>query len=179
MSLVKQARKQAASKSESTASMASDAASAVAYTATEAAGVVKEAAVSAWDKVAPVAEEAYAKVSDTVVPALGSAVEKGRRRGRRAAVKLNLAEEPKKSHKLRKLLIVVGVAGAAAFVYKKFGGGSKPDHFGVRAGDSGPDTDSAARPNETAPTAPLAAEETKTSPVATDPDNPTETTPVP
>jgi hypothetical protein len=179
MSLVKQARKQAAGKGDSTAAKASDAASAVADTATEAAGSVKEAAVSAWDKVAPVAEEAYAKVSDAVVPALGSAVEKGRRHGRRAAVKLSLAEEPKKSHKLRKLLIVLGIAGAAAFLYKKFGGGAKPDHIGMRADDSGPDTDSTARPNETAPTAPLAAEETKTSPVATDPDNPTEKTPIP
>ena len=33
-----------------------------------------------------------------------------------------MAEEPKKSHKLRNLLIVLGLAGLAAFVYKKVTG---------------------------------------------------------
>jgi hypothetical protein len=195
MSLVKRARKTAADSGESTASTASDAASTVAEAASDAASAVKDAATSAWDKVVPAAgtawekaapatQDAYAKVSDAVAPAVGVAVEKGRRHGRRAAMKLSLVEEPKKKHRLRKLLTVLGIAAAAAFVYKKLSAGSNsmtgahtdnggPSGFTTATGGSSSVTSTG---NETAPTAPLPAKESKTSPVPTDPDNPTQKT---
>ncbi len=208
MTLAKRARRKAAGTGDATASTASDAASAIQDAASTAWEKVAPAAGSAWEKMAPAAEDAYTKVSETLVPVVkdasarvapyaGEALAQGRRHGRRAAVKLRLAEEPKpKSHKLRKLLTVLGIAGAATFVYKKMtGGGARVSGAHSDAGQPGgttrvPGTHSdparpggtaetdAALPNETAPAAPLAAEESKTSAVPTDPDNPTETTDV-
>ncbi|MGH3502794.1 MAG: hypothetical protein ACRDQA_18155 [Nocardioidaceae bacterium] len=86
----------------------------------------------ARDRMSPALEQARDKVSpaleqarDTVSPALEGAVAGGKRRGRKAAAKLDLAEEPKKKgHKLRNLLILLGLGGLAAAVYKQFFGGA-------------------------------------------------------
>jgi hypothetical protein len=205
MTLVRRARRKSAGTGDATTSTASDAASAIQDAASTAWEKVAPTAGTAWEKVAPAAEDAYAKVSEVIVPVVkdasskvapyaGEALAQGRRHGRRAAVKLRLAEEPKpKSHRLRKLLAVLGIAGAVTFVYKKMSAGGSGAHSDAgQPGGSAPVTgahSSAAQPagasnpdaslaNETAPAAPLAAEETKTSAVPTDPDNPTETTDV-
>ena len=46
--------------------------------------------------------------------------------GRRAAVTLRLAEEPKSRHPVRNLLVLLLILGAAFVVYKKFFGGQTP-----------------------------------------------------
>lgn len=193
MTLGKRARRKAADTGDATTSTAADAASAIQDVASTAWEKVAPAAGTAWERVAPAAEDAYAKVSEAIVPAVkdasskvapyaGEALAQGRRHGRKAAVRLHLAEEPQpKSHKLRKLLTLLGIAGAVAFVYKKMNAGGSSHVSGAHsdAGHPGgsPATD-LPRANETAPAAPLAAEESKTSAVPTDPDNPTETTDV-
>jgi hypothetical protein len=142
----------------------------------------------ARDRLSPVVDSAR----DKIVPAAGMAVAAGRRRGRRAAVKLGLAEEPKKTHKLRNVIILIGLGGLAAFVYTKLSGkdadpawtagrdtaaadaaGSAPpvtaEAAGVDEGDATAQDGSGA-----APTAPFASEETVESPVPTTPDEPLE-----
>jgi hypothetical protein len=188
MTLGRRARRRAADSEEATGSGASDAAGTIQDAASTAWDKVAPVAETAWEKVAPVAEDAYAKMSEVIIPVVKGAsskvapyaegaVAEGRRHGRRAAVKLRLAQEPKKSHKLRRLLTVLGIAGAAAFVYTKVtgGAGAQPSGAHVDAGQAS-DGPGSVPANETAPTAPVAAEESKTSAVPTDPDNPTERT---
>lgn len=142
---------------------------------------VKPAVEDARDRLAPMVDDAR----DKIAPLAQQAVVEGRRRGRRAAERLGVVEEPKKkSHKLRKLLIVVGLGGLAAFIYTKMTGkdadpvwttdrdtaaaqpgGTSTTPTGAHA--SGP-TDG----SDTAPTAPLASEETVESPTPTTPDKP-------
>jgi len=84
----------------------------------------------ARDKIGPVVDDARDKIApvmsdarDKVAPLAGSAFVASKVRGRKAAVKLGLAEEPQpKSHKIRNLLIMLGLGGAAAFAYTKFTG---------------------------------------------------------
>ncbi len=139
---------------------------------------VTPAAESAWARVAPVAEDAYGKVSEAVVPAVqdarakvaplaGQALRESRRHGRKAAVKLGVVEEPKKRHRLRKFLALVGLAGLGAYVYKKFA-----DDSGAGGGAYSPTR------NETAPTAPFPSKETVESTTPTTPDNPVQQTDV-
>ena len=78
------------------------------------------------DSVKPAVEDAKDKAletyKETLVPLAAAALVEGKARGRRAAVKLGVADEPKKTHKLRNLLVILGLAGLAAFVYKKLTG---------------------------------------------------------
>ena len=152
------------------------------------AATVGPALEDAKDKLKPAVEDAREKAldtyMDTLVPLAQQAVVEGKVRGRRAAVKLGIADEPKASHKLRNLLIVIGLAGLAAFVYSKVTGKDadpawtqsrdssavKPAHVATTS-----TTSSAAGPvdgSDTAPTAPLASEETVESPTPTTPDKP-------
>jgi len=138
------------------------------------------------DSVKPAVEEAKDKAletyKETLVPLAAAALVEGKARGRRAAVKLGVTEEPKKSHKLRNLLIILGLAGLAAFVYKKVTG-NDADPAWTQSRDS-----AASRPahaatapvdgSDTAPTAPLASEETVESPTPTTPDKPLKQTDV-
>ena len=135
------------------------------------------------DSVKPAVEDAKDKAldtyKDTLIPLAQQAIVEGKVRGRRAAVKLGVADEPKKSHKLRNLLIVIGLAGLASFAYKKLTG-KDADPAWTQSRDS-----SATRPahaatapvdgSDTAPTAPLASEETVESPRPTTPDKPLKT----
>ncbi|MBA3265841.1 MAG: hypothetical protein H0T14_05625 [Nocardioidaceae bacterium] len=75
----------------------------------------------ARDRIAPVMSDARDKVG----PLAGSALIAGKARGRQAAYRLGLAEEPQpepKTHKIRNLLLLLGLGGAAAFAYKKITG---------------------------------------------------------
>ncbi|MDX6317317.1 MAG: hypothetical protein QOD35_717, partial [Nocardioidaceae bacterium] len=146
----------------------------------------------AKDRIGPALDSAR----DKIVPAAGVAMAASKAGGRRAAVRLGLAEEPtppKKGHKLRNLVILLGLGGLAAFVYMKLSGQDADP-----AWTAGRDTAAAAptqpvpaesatavtstttSPNgasdqsDTAPTAPLASEETVESPVPTTPDQPLE-----
>jgi hypothetical protein len=74
------------------------------------------------DRVGPALEDAR----DMLVPAAQQALKDGKRHGRKAAVKLRLAEEPKSGHKLRNLLILLGLGGVGFIAYKKFFGGDDP-----------------------------------------------------
>lgn len=88
----------------------------------------------AKEKIGAVTETALSSVAQTVGPALedarqriapvaGQALASGKRRGRRAAIKLGVAEEPEKSsHKLRNLVLMLGLGAIAAAVYKKMTG---------------------------------------------------------
>jgi hypothetical protein len=160
----------------------------------------------AKDRISPVVEDARDRISpvvdsarDKIVPAAGVAVAAGKRRGRKAAVALRLADEPKKSHKVRNLLILLGLGGAAAFVYAKLSGkDADPAWTAGRDRAAAPTTpvaepttpaaESAEPPltepveppvteadnSDVAPTAPFASEETVESDVPTTPDEPLE-----
>ena len=162
--------------------------------ATAIAEAVKPAIEQAKEKIGPALQDA----KDSIAPIAQQAVEEGRTRGRSAAVKMGIADEPKSSHKVRNLIIALGLAGVAAFVYKKFTGrntapdwtmsptpdsepapmrtGSDDAATGAAASAStGSEATAAAGPvdgSDTAPTAPLASEETVESPVPTSPDDP-------
>ena len=82
--------------------------------------------ISVADTVAPVLDEAKERLSPAVeearaalVPLASQAVVESKARGRRAAVKLGLAEEARPSHRLRNLLVLAGLGGLAAVVYRK------------------------------------------------------------
>jgi hypothetical protein len=148
----------------------------------------------ARDRMAPVVDTAR----DRLAPAAGVAVAAGKRGGMRAAVKLGLAEEPAppKSHKLRNLLIVLGLGALAALVYTKLSGKDADPAWtaGRDSAAAAPDQPAPAQPvagvpatsdqngtpggttdhSDTAPTAPLASQETVESPVPTTPDQPLE-----
>jgi hypothetical protein len=138
---------------------------------TEAAGsagsTVGPALSDARDKVGPLVEDAkdalVATVEDAkelIAPVAADVVKAAKEGGHKAAVKTGLADEPKKSHKVRNLLLVLGIGGLVAFVYKK-----------VAGRDSAPQWTAA---RDTAPSAPLPSEETVESPVPTTPDEPLE-----
>jgi hypothetical protein len=133
---------------------------------------VLPALADAKERLAPVVEDAKA----AIVPVATEALAASKRKSHDASVKLGVVEEPKKKHRLRKLLIVLGIAGAAAFVYRKVTGGSEPTWVPTGAGSDSPTSASTseADKSETAPTAPLASEETVESPVPTTPDAPLE-----
>ena len=121
----------------------------------------------AKDRLGPVVEDAKdvlargaEEAKELIAPIAAEAVKASKEGGRKAAVKAGLADEPKKSHKLRKLLIVLGIGGLVAFVYKK-----------VAGRDSAPQWTAT---HDAAPSAPLPSEETVESPVPTTPDEPLE-----
>ncbi|MBA2559194.1 MAG: hypothetical protein H0V07_04785 [Propionibacteriales bacterium] len=158
----------------------------------------------ARDRITPVVDDAKERFTPAVenarskiVPAAGLAVAAGRRGGRRAAVRLRLADEPKQSHKVRNLLIILGLGGVAAFVYTRLTGKdadpawtASRDHAAApRASTSQappftPSEPVAAPPlagdvsdedqSDTAPTAPFPSEETVESHTPTTPDKPLE-----
>ncbi len=95
------------------------------------------AAEIAKDKIGAVTESALASVAQTVGPALEDArlrlapvaeqaIAQSKRQGRRATVRFRpVAEEPAespKSHKLRNLVLMLGLGAIAAAVYKKMTG---------------------------------------------------------
>jgi hypothetical protein len=96
----------------------SDALSATQDALAAAAATVAPVIEDARDRITPVVDNAR----DKIAPAAGVAVAAGKRRGRKAAVALRLADEPKASHKVRNLLIVLGLGGLAAFLYAKLSG---------------------------------------------------------
>jgi hypothetical protein len=136
--------------------------------AAESAGSAVGPALSdARDKVSPLVEDAKVAIAagveeakELIAPVAADVVKAAREGSHKAAVKTGLAEEPKKSHKVRNLLLVLGIGGLVAFVYKK-----------VAGRDSAPEWTA---PRDTAPSAPLASEETVESPVPTTPDEPLE-----
>src|SRR5262245_41814557 len=71
----------------------------------------------AKDKIGPLLEEAR----DAIVPAAEAALEAVKEKGQDLAVSAGVVEE-KKSHKVRNLLIVLGLGAAIAFVIKKVSG---------------------------------------------------------
>lgn len=71
----------------------------------------------ARDRLAPVVGDAQAKIA----PVVAAAVLTGRRKGRVVAERVGIVEK-KKSHKLRNLLVTLGLGGVAAFVYAKLAG---------------------------------------------------------
>jgi gas vesicle protein len=143
------------------------------------------------ETVKPAVDDAKDKVletyKDTIVPLAAAAVVEGKKRGRKAAVKLGVAEEPKKSHKFRNFVILVGLGAVAAYVYTKVTGkdadpawtqsrdaaATRPSHA-VRPDDSTASTASTGPVDgsDTAPTAPLPSEETVESTSPTTPDKP-------
>lgn len=87
----------------------------------------------AKDRIGLATENALASVAQTVVPAIGEArqrlapvaeqaIAQSKQRGRRAAVKLGVAEEPKETHKLRNLVLMLGLGALVAALYKKMTG---------------------------------------------------------
>ncbi|MBA2444006.1 MAG: apolipoprotein A1/A4/E family protein [Nocardioidaceae bacterium] len=85
----------------------------------------------ARDKIGPVVEEARERIGPVmtdargkVAPLAGSALLASKAQGRKAAIRLGLVEEPQpaKGHKIRNLLLVLGLGGAAAFAYKMLTG---------------------------------------------------------
>jgi len=148
------------------------------------------------DRIAPVIEDAR----KALAPVAQQAIAGGRRGGRKAAIRLGLAEEPKQGHKLRNLLVLLGLSGAGFLAYKKFFGGGEQwsdagesasggahsagataatpadRSAGVEVTTQSPLSAEAESGNETAPTAPLASEETVESIAPTTPDTPLEET---
>jgi hypothetical protein len=121
----------------------------------------------ARERLGPAVEDAKEAIATGVVeareliaPVAAEAVKAVRETSRKAAVKTGLADEPKESHKLRNLLIMLGIGAAVAFAYKKIAGRESAPQW------------TAAR--DTAPSAPLASDETVESPVPTTPDEPLE-----
>ncbi len=141
---------------------------------------VKPAVEDARDRLTPMVEEAR----DKIAPLAQQAVVEGKRRGRRAAERLGVVEEPKKSHKLRNLVILVGLGGLAAFIYTKMTGkdadpvwtsgrdSAAAQSDSTPAGETGAHATAPVDGSDTAPTAPLASEETVESPQPTTPDKP-------
>lgn len=142
-------------KTKNLTSAAGDATDKVGSAAETAIQAVSDAVADAKDRLGPALEDAR----DAIVPAVTSAVAAGKDKGHDAAVKLGLAEEPKKKHRIRKLLIVLGLGGVAAFVVKKLRGGGGTEYVA---------------PRDAAPTAPLASPEKVESPVPSTPDEPLE-----
>ncbi|MGI8434217.1 MAG: hypothetical protein ACR2LE_05700 [Nocardioidaceae bacterium] len=154
----------------------------------------------ARERLAPMVEDAR----DKITPAAATAVAATKDRGQKAAVRLGLVEEPKKeTHRLRNLLIVLGLSGVAAFVYARLTGrdadpawtasrdtaaASTSSYEGATSVDPTAaddaavvmDADDAASSgastdeSDTAPTAPLASQESVGSHQPTTPDEPLE-----
>ncbi len=84
----------------------------------------------AREKIGPAVEDARVKMApvmsdarDKMAPLAESAIVASKMQGHKAAVKLGLVEEPQpESHKIRNLIIVLGLGGAAAFAYKTLTG---------------------------------------------------------
>lgn len=133
---------------------------------------VLPALADAKDKLAPVAEDAKAAIAPMAATAVATTKHKA---ADAAALLSGEPEEKKKKHRVRNLLIVLGIAGAAAFAYRKLTGGSEPTWVSPDP-EVGPDTTSsgAEDKSDTAPTAPLPSEETVESPTPTTPDEPLE-----
>lgn len=113
-------------------------------------------AEAAKEKISAATESALSSVASTVGPALedaknrlapvaGQALAQGKRHGRRAAAKLGVAEEPKDSHKVRNLILMLGLGAVVAAVYKKVTGKDADP-----AWTSGRDTAAAAPPSPVA-----------------------------
>ena len=84
----------------------------------------------ARDKAAPLLAQSAAVAADRAATAASLAAEKAAE-GRDAAVaKVNeLRGEPPKKHRLRKLLLITGVAAVLGFAYKKLRSGSEQDDW--------------------------------------------------
>jgi hypothetical protein len=134
----------------------SDARDAIGPTVEEAKDRLGPVVDDAKDLIARGAEEA----KELIAPIAAEALKATKERGRKAAVKAGLVDEPKKSHKLRNLLIVLGIGGLVALLYRK-----------VAGRDSAPQWTAS---RDVAPSAPLHSEETVESPVPTTPDEPLE-----
>jgi len=82
----------------------------------------REAANSAYERASSrVRDDVVPKVRDAAVPAVAAAM-----------ARTPLGKEPAKKHRLRKLLFILGLGGAAAYAAKRFGlvGGSTDSAFG-------------------------------------------------
>ncbi len=82
------------------------------------ASTVGPALEDARDRLAPAVEDARVKMA----PVVAGAVATSRRKGRQVAERAGIVEERKKSHKLRNFVLLLGLGGAAAFVYSKLTG---------------------------------------------------------
>jgi hypothetical protein len=151
------------------AQSAVDRAESAAHTAIEKLAPVAQTAVdraeSAAGSIGSAAQDAVSAVVSAVGPVLSD-----------AAIKVGVKDKPKKKHRIRKLLVTLGLVGAAAFVFKKVTRGKQePEWISGRdaAGDVGKHTAGEDK-SDTAPTAPLASEETVESHTPTTPDEPLE-----
>lgn len=143
---------------------------------------IAPALVDARDKLAPALEETRDRIvpaledaRDKLIPVAQQAVVSSRLKGRRAAVKLGLAEEEKTSHKLRNLLVLLGLGGAGFLAWKRFFGADDSwSEAPSRSPEPAPRHEFPHRNTEAAPTAPLASEETVESHDPTTPDSPLE-----
>jgi hypothetical protein len=121
----------------------------------------------AKDRLGPVVEDAKEAIvrgaeeaRELIAPVAAEVISAGKETGRKAAVKVGLAEEPQRGHKLRNLLIVLGIGALVAFLYKKVAGRASAPQWTAT--------------HDVAPSAPLPSEETVESPVPTTPDDPLE-----
>ncbi len=85
-------------------------------------GAATGAAESALASVASSVGPALVDARQRFVPVAEQALAHGKRQGRRAAVKLGVVEEPKDSHKVRNLMLMLGLGAIAAGVYKMMTG---------------------------------------------------------
>jgi hypothetical protein len=140
------------------------------------------------EAVKPAVEDAKVKALDTyketIVPLAAAAIVESKRRSRKAAVKMGVVDEPKKSHKLRNFLLLLGLGGLAAYLYSRMTGkdadpawtqsrdaaATRPSHAARPAGNTA--STSPVDGSDTAPTAPLPSEETVESTTPTTPDKP-------
>ncbi len=155
----------------------------------------------ARDRVVPMMEDAR----DKIAPAAATAVAATKDRGQKAAVRLGLVDEPEpepETHRVRNLLIVLGLSGIAAFVYTRLTGrdadpawtasrdtaAASTSSYEAAASVDPTDVDDDAEvestdalasgastdQSDTAPTAPLASQESVESHQPTTPDEPLE-----
>jgi len=103
----------------------------------------------ARERIGAVTESALASVAQTVGPALEDArmrlapvaeqaIAHGKRQGRRAALKLGVVEEPEpeESHKIRNLMLMLGLGAIAAAVYKMMSGKDADPAWTARRDDA-------------------------------------------
>lgn len=107
---------------ESLADLANDLSGKAAVALAPKVETAREAASSAYDQASTKVRDDYApKMRDAAAPAVAAAL-----------ARAQLHREPPKKHRLRKLLTILGLGGAAAYAAKKFGfvGQSQSSSFG-------------------------------------------------
>lgn len=122
----------------------------------------------AREEIAPRVKEAREEIAPRVKEVrdqLAPVADEARRQGRRTAASLGLVEEPKKSHKLRNLLIVLGLGAVAAVIYKLIVSKGSDQWTTVTSDPpTGGDSRTSLRPVDTTQTSAQQAAESSTTP---------------